>query len=46
MELPFEIEIIFESDSFTDRSDFLSGWKFTEKLNKYKKEFDEKFETM
>jgi len=46
MELPFEIEIIFESDSFTDRSDFLSGWKFTEKLNKYKKEFDEKFETI
>lgn len=44
LELPFEIEIVFESGSNQNRSSSLAGEKFTKQLNIFKKQFDKKFE--
>ncbi|EDO39813.1 predicted protein [Nematostella vectensis] len=44
LELPFEMEIVFESESFATRADMLEGEVFTDTLNKYKEAFDAKFE--
>nr|CAB3263899.1 mannosyl-oligosaccharide glucosidase-like [Phallusia mammillata] len=43
-ELPFEIEIVFESTSFQNRRDTLAGPKFTSLLASIKDKFDKKFE--
>ena len=42
--LPLQMEVIFESGSFHDRPNPLSGDVFTTELNKHRTEFDAKFE--
>ena len=44
LELPFEVEVVFESDSFTTRTHRLSGDVFSQSLQEYKLQFDGKFE--
>lgn len=43
-ELPFEMEVVFESDSFVDRSERLTGNLFDETLERFVNKFDKKFE--
>ena len=42
--LPFEMEIIFESGSFVDRPQSLSGETYQTEINKHLINFDKKFE--
>lgn len=44
LQLPFEMEIIFESGSFTSRSEILSGPIFSEALLKFSENFQKTFE--
>ena len=43
LKLPFEMEVVFESASFT-RTERLSGTNFVQALEHYKKEFEKNFE--
>ncbi|XP_041052088.1 mannosyl-oligosaccharide glucosidase [Carcharodon carcharias] len=43
VQVPFEVEVLLESESFTDRSDHLSGEVFASELERWKQAFDEKF---
>lgn len=45
-ELPFEMEVMFESRSFVDREDHLSGKVFDSLVAKHEASFDEKFENI
>lgn len=45
-ELPFEMEVLFESRSFVDREDHLSGEVFDSLVAKHEASFDEKFENI
>ncbi|XP_076812485.1 mannosyl-oligosaccharide glucosidase-like [Clavelina lepadiformis] len=44
LELPFEIDIVFESGSWTNRRSLLAGDVFTKHLTQLKDKFDKKFE--
>ncbi|CAH1785069.1 unnamed protein product [Owenia fusiformis] len=44
--LPFEMEVVFESGSFKDRPNSLSGDTLTSELSKYHSHFDGKFENV
>ncbi|XP_048456331.1 mannosyl-oligosaccharide glucosidase [Rhincodon typus] len=46
VQVPFEVEVLFESESFTDRSSRLAGEIFTNELERWKQAFDEKFNTI
>ncbi|KAA0202272.1 hypothetical protein HAZT_HAZT002463 [Hyalella azteca] len=43
-ELPFQIEVVFESDSFSQRPNMLMGDVFSRDLKKYSEEFDAQFD--
>ena len=42
--MPFELDIVFESDSNIDRVESLSGPRYTDKLNQWIDKFDLRFE--
>lgn len=44
LQLPFDVEIVFESGSFVTRAERLLGSSFTNLRDKYSSEFDRKFE--
>ena len=44
MTVPFDFEVVFQSESVKDRVKELSGTHFTEKLNQFTEQFDEQFE--
>ena len=44
MTVPFDFEVVFQSDSVQNRVKELSGTHFTEKLNQFTEQFDEQFE--
>ena len=44
LELPFDVEVVFESGSFVAREERLLGSSFTNLRDKYSSEFDRKFE--
>ena len=45
LDLPFEIEVLFESGSNDERLESLTGPAFTRALTKFKSKFDQKFES-
>ncbi|XP_072112947.1 mannosyl-oligosaccharide glucosidase [Mobula birostris] len=45
VQVPFEVEVLFESGSFTQRSNQFSGEVFSDELEKWKQSFDEKFDS-
>ena len=44
MTVPFDFEVVFESESKKNRVKELSGTHFTETLNHFIRKFDEQFE--
>ena len=46
VELPYEMEIVFESGSFTNRPNKMVGPVYHQELQKYLKQFDVKFESL
>ncbi|XP_069779447.1 mannosyl-oligosaccharide glucosidase [Narcine bancroftii] len=46
VQAPFEIEVLFESGSYMERSNRFSGDVFTDELERWKRAFDEKFDNI